>query len=130
MTSNWSTFISLLASSFATCFFAPSTERKPANTLCPELANFSAVRRPNPLDAPVTKTIFDMSILLSSVVREYRTVFLYKHGGLSSELESAKEITSEILLRSGNSFFLYLAKHAAIRCCVVGETSYTLTNSL
>src|ERR1700730_1185570 len=61
MTSNWRTFISLLASSSATCFFAPPTERKPANTLCPEPANFSAVRRPKPLDAPVTKITFDMS---------------------------------------------------------------------
>src|ERR1700733_11677314 len=75
MTSNWRTFIFLLASSSATCFFAPSTERKPANTLCPEPANFSAVRRPKPLDAPVTKIVFDMCFS-SYWLSKYRT-FLF-----------------------------------------------------
>src|SRR2546422_5046687 len=47
-------------SSSATCFFAPSVERRPANTLCPELESVSAVRRPKPLDAPVIRIVFAM----------------------------------------------------------------------
>src|SRR5258708_1325730 len=55
-------------SSSAICFLAPSAERNPANTLCPDFESVSAVRRPKPLDAPVTKIVF--AIVLGFLTEE------------------------------------------------------------
>src|ERR1700747_2012673 len=79
--------IFLALSSSAICFLGLSAERNPANTLCPDFESVSAVRRPKPLDAPVTRIVF--AIVLGFLTEEDSLPTLAPHACICGSLATS-----------------------------------------